>query len=200
MRLNKPRGIVMLSRAIEPANVASDRIRHLAWWGQAMCLLSMAVPAVMLTAAIFDDSMRSFFLFGGAQIDGKPPLPLSPNAQKLVVFSILPVLLCHIFALWSGFQLFSGYRRGEIFTQRAASYLSRIGWALFASAPLSFFVHATLSKLVSEPSQTGGAAISMPLSISDVDFSSIAFGLIAIIIGRVLGEAAKLSEENRLFV
>jgi Protein of unknown function (DUF2975) len=179
---------------------SSVRIRRLAWWGQVMCAISLAVPIAVVLLSLLSESWRAYFMFKGLQVDGKAPIPMSPDTQRLVILASLPAILCQTFAMWSGWKLFSGYRRGEVFTQGAAKCMTRIGWALLAIAPLGLWTTFIVGKILSEPAQTGGAAVSVPFSAADIDFTAIAFGLMAILIGRVLGEAAKLSEENRLFV
>jgi Protein of unknown function (DUF2975) len=178
----------------------SDRIRQLAWWGQMICAVSIAIMIGTFVLALISESWRAEVVFGGTEIDGKPLLPLNANGQLSVIFAVLPALMCQLAALWFGWQLFRGYRRGEIFTQSAANHLTRIGCALFAQTPAGLLIKAYLSRIVSVPENAGGAAISMQFSITDFDFSSIAFGLMAILIGRVLGEAARLSEENKQFI
>ena len=76
--------------------------------------------------------------------------------------------------------------------------MTRIGWAIFALAPIGLFIKFMLARLIGSSAATQGMSLSF--SIGDLDFSAIAFGLLAMIIGRVLGEAAKLSAENRMFV
>ncbi len=66
-------------------------------------------------------------------------------------------------------------------------------------APAGLITKMMLARLMAQTG-TPGAQMTLSLSASDIDFTAIAFGLLAIIIGRVLGEAAKLSEEHRMFI
>ena len=99
----------------------SDRIRTLAWWGQAMCAAGIAMSLGTLALALLHAGWRDHFMFGGMQLNGGRPLPLSETARQSIVLLMLPPVLCQSFALWTGWQLFKGYRDGEIFTESAAA-------------------------------------------------------------------------------
>jgi hypothetical protein len=114
--------------------------------------------------------------------------------RKIVLIMALPILVQSL-ALWTGLQLFRGYRRGEIFTLHAAHLLTRIGWIIFAMAPMGLLMKFLLGRLMNS-----APGMSMAVGITDLDFSSIAFGLLAILIGKVLAEAVRLAQENEMFI
>jgi hypothetical protein len=184
----------------EPAAAPmSDRIRKLALLGEIMCGLGIVMTVGSVMLAMVNAGWRDHMMFGGMQFNGGPPLPITAAARQLMVYLMVMPVLCQSFALWMGLQLFRGYRNGEIFTQSAALRLNRIGWAIFAMLPVGLLMKVMLSRLLATGHQPADN-LSLHFSIADIDVASIAFGLMAIIIGKVLGEAAKLSEENRLFV
>jgi hypothetical protein len=180
--------------------MTSERIRKLALWGQGMCVMGMAIPLGTLLMAMISPTWRDHFVFGGMQMNGGPPVPLDEAMRKNIVYLMVVPILCQVLALGAGWKLFGGYRRGEIFTQSAANRLNLIGWAIFAMAPLGLLTKFVLSRLIAGSAQYSIGGMSLSFSIADIDFAAVAFGLLAILIGRVLGEAAKLSEENQQFV
>ncbi len=103
-----------------------DRIRWLAWWGQLMCGACLVTSLGTLVLALLHTGWRDHLLFGGMQVNGGPPLPLTEAARQQLVFILLPIVLCQAFAMAAAWRLFRGYRRGEIFTSSAAKRLSQI--------------------------------------------------------------------------
>jgi hypothetical protein len=180
--------------------MTSDRIRQLAWWGQLMCVVGMVVLPGILLAALLHSGVRDSLLSGGISVDGVSPLPLNEKARKTIALLMIMPISINAFALWTGFQMFSSYRSGEIFTQRAAKLLGRIGWAILATAPMGLILRAAMTALMMDQSRNPNSAISLSPSLADLDTTAIAFGLLAILVGRVLAEAAKLAEENQSFV
>jgi hypothetical protein len=178
----------------------TDRIRHLAGWGQVMCAAGIVLTLGITLLALMSADLRDHIMFGGLQINGGAPFPLSTTARQTILLMMLPGTLCNALALWAGYQLFGSYRDGEIFTQTAGHRMARVGWYILASAPLGLAIKALLAKLLYSQTQADGASINLSPTVADLDVSAIAFGLLAIIVGRVLREAARLSDENRSFV
>jgi hypothetical protein len=176
----------------------SDKIRMLAWWGQLMCVICLATSLGSVVLAIADKGWRDHMLFGGTLVNGAPPVPLPEELRAQLVFILLPIVLCQAFAFTAAWLLFRGYRQGEIFTSSAAKRLTQIGYAILAMAPANLIMKIMMTRMMANTSMP--ETITFAFTLSDFDFTAVGFGLLAIIIGRVLGEAAKLSEENRLFV
>jgi hypothetical protein len=173
----------------------TQRIRSLARWGEIMCGLGLLMLFGTLTMALLSSGWRDMIMFGGLQKDGGVPFPLPEEARrKLVLIMVLPTLV-QGFALWTGLQLFRGYRRGEIFTLNAARLLTRIGWAILAMVPMGLLMKYPLSQLMAS-----APGMSMAVSITDIDFTGIAFGLLVILIGKVLAESVRLAQENEMFI
>jgi hypothetical protein len=164
-----------------------------------MCGLGIAILILIPIIALANTEWRDHVMFGGLQVDGGPPLQLTERTRWILISGAVPSLLCQIYALWCGIVLFQGYRMGEVFTAAAGGRLQLIGWAIFAMAPLGVLTKLTIGWLLSSETNSGGG-ISLALSIGDFDFGAVAFGLLAVLIGRVLKEAALLSAEHRMFV
>jgi hypothetical protein len=183
---------------------ASRRIRGLALAGELACWVALAVVVGTWLLALLHAEWRDHIMFGGLTIDGQPPLILNEATKlKIALLMLFPVVMQST-AIWFGLLLFKGYRRGEIFTPKAANRLSRVGWAILALMPFGIVLKLALGRLLASSQSGVGAPLSSNVilapSISDIDVSAVAFGLLAILIGRVLGEAAKLSDEHRQFV
>jgi hypothetical protein len=173
----------------------TQRIRFLAQWGAIICGLGLAILIGTFAAALLNPGWRDMIMFGGLQKDGGVPIPVSEEARRRFVMIMAVPTAVQSFAMWTGLQLFLGYRRGEIFTLKAARLLTRIGWAIFAMAPIGLLLKYPISQMV-----TSAPGMSLAVSVADLDFSSIAFGLMAILIGKVLAEAVRLAQENEMFI
>jgi hypothetical protein len=173
----------------------TQRIQSLARWGEVMCGLGVLMSVGTFVVALLHSGWRDMVMFGGLQKDGGMPFPLPEAARRDILLLFLLPTLVQVFALWSGLQLFRGYRRGEIFTLNAAHLLTRIGWSIFAMAPIGLLIKVLLGRLMAT-----APGMSMSVGVTDLDFSSIAFGLLAIIIGKVLAESVRLAQENEMFI
>jgi Protein of unknown function (DUF2975) len=190
------------SVSIKPSRLSTtttQRIRSLALWGELVCGLSILVLLGTTGAAMLDPIWRDTMMFGGIQLNGAPPIPFSKEARECLLLLSIPAVLCQAFALWVGMLLFRGYRRGEIFARSSAKLLTRIGWALFAQTPICMAITFMLGRVLANTSQPG-AELSLSFNVTNVDLGPIAFGLLAVLIGKVLGEAVRLAEENEMFI
>ena len=107
-------------------------------------------------------------------------------------------LLFGFWALYAARKLFRGYREGRIFTSGAADRLSSVGWAVFLLAP-AYLVANTASILVlTMLNETGNHRFA--ISIDESDIFALVFGLLIVVVGRILHEAAILSNENKSFI
>jgi Protein of unknown function (DUF2975) len=176
----------------------TQRIRRLARLGEIMCGLAIVALVGTVGLGLIDERWRDWLLFGGLQLNGAPAVQLNLDARKTVVLLILPVAVCQAFALWAAMRMFRGYRHGEIFTATAARQLIRMGWAILAMAPIGLLAKLVFATVISG-AQPGGV-MSLSVSVADFDFSVIAFGLIAILAGKVLAEAGRVAEENQMFI
>ncbi len=108
--------------------------------------------------------------------------------------ALLPALA----ALWVARRLFLGYARGEIFTAAAARRLGAIGCLLLAGVGTGA-VARTLAVLALTWENPPGQR-QLALSFSSHDFGLAVLALLLMVVGWVLGEAARLADENRQFV
>lgn len=121
----------------------------------------------------------------------------APYAAAAVAVAIIPAALV-IYGLLQVRRLLGGYRRGEIFTRAAAQRLGRVGWAIILFAPVSTLSEAAGRALMTYDPATGAG--SFALSIDDGQVMAFILGALLVVIGRVLAEAARISEENDAFI
>ncbi len=115
----------------------------------------------------------------------------------LLVLMAFPLAVT-LYGLWHARLLFASYEKGEIFTSRAAGHIRLVGLAMLINAILSPLVHTLGSILLTYDNMAGSRAIAV--SLSSDSYSLLLTGGLLIVIGWVMHEAARLSEENRQFV
>ena len=124
------------------------------------------------------------------------PLPLGNSVAVLVVLLISASPA--IWGLWELRRLFQGYAAGAIFTVAAARRLCHCAYALLALGAIAPFGAMGLSLALSADLPPGARRIA--ISISSDDLGLLLMGIILLVIARVMGEAARLAEENAGFV
>jgi hypothetical protein len=152
-------------------------------------------PAILLYVVFLPEQLVDQVL---GSMAGHRPLPL-PFA---VVWSSVAALAC-VFApafwgLWQLRRMFELYATGAVFSPGSARRLRRCGYALMAGAVAgpagSLLVSAALS--LDLPTNAGTHV----LSVSIGDLALLLAGLVVVVIGGTMGEAARLAEENAGFV
>ncbi len=97
--------------------------------------------------------------------------------------------------LHQAYQLFDGYRVGEIFTDMAPARLRRIGMSMVALAVLRPMTAALVSMLVTAGNPPGQRMLAIGLDIGD--YMIAAFGGLILAIGHVMVEAKRLADDNQ---
>lgn len=115
----------------------------------------------------------------------------------LLVLMAFPVAVM-LYGIWHARQLFMSYEKGEIFTSQAAGHIRLVGLAMVISTVLSVAFHTLGSVLLTYDNMEGSRALVVSLS-GNTYWLLLAGGLL-IVIGWVMREAARLSEENSQFV
>ena len=103
-----------------------------------------------------------------------------------------------LFGLWHVRLLFGAYERGEVFTETAARHIRLVGLAMAANAIAAVIVHSLGSILLTYDSAPGTRQLSIALG-SDTYLLLLTGGLL-VVIGWIMGEAARLADENRQIV
>jgi len=129
---------------------------------------------------------------------GISPRPL-PIGNSLAVLAVLLISASPAFwGLWELRRLFQGYAAGAIFTVAAARRLRHCAYALVSLAAAAPFGAMGLSLALSADLPPG--ARKLAISFSSDDLGLLLLGVILLVIARVMGEAARLAEENAGFV
>lgn len=115
----------------------------------------------------------------------------------LLVLMAFPVAVM-LYGIWHARRLFMSYEKGEIFTGRTAGHIRLVGLAMVISTALSVAVHTAGSVLLTYDNPPGSRAL--VVSLSGDTYSLLLAGGLLIVIGWVMREAARLSEENSQFI
>ena len=119
------------------------------------------------------------------------------NGQAILM--LLPDFL-ELFGLYTARKLFTGYQTGEVFTELAATRLKdhRLGRCLAGAGFPDVANHQGIFYFTMDCRTQGGFA--SIISLEDTDVYAIVFGLLIVVIGYVMYEAARICEENKGFV
>jgi hypothetical protein len=122
-----------------------------------------------------------------------------PVAVKLLIYILaLSELFPAIVGFYSAAALFKAFGRGEVFTQKAAQRVGLIGWVVVA-IPLASNIFAIMIAGILAAFKTAGE-VSIIVDFDEGDMMAVVFGLLVVILGKVMVEAIKISDENRQFV
>ena len=101
------------------------------------------------------------------------------------------------------FALFRGFRRGGVFNLQSALRLRKIGWIIFALAPVSMLSEALGTLAVTCLSNCGNDIaddVRISVSFDDTDVYALVIGLLIVAVGHIFVEAVRLSDENEAFI
>jgi len=112
-----------------------------------------------------------------------------------IMWSLLMALV--LYAFYQAYQLFAGFRCGEVLTFRAAGRLRHVSYAMLAMAVAVPIGQAVLSVVLSWNASSSGHLhlnLVLPVEASDCFIAALAGLLLAL--AYVLTEAAKVAREN----
>ncbi|WP_020591756.1 DUF2975 domain-containing protein [Kiloniella laminariae] len=218
-----------LPLAISTAEGVPDKIRSLARTAQIIAIIGITLIIWLMiesfrTAVISPDEIAEIMSFVRENIGESPdfkeavangiigyPLPPSYSLEFRALFFIIPLLssFLGLYALFYALRLFRGYRRGNIFTETSANRLARIGWSVVLLAPVTSLeeywilkaILVTPSPLSILTSYNGhDLTLFSIVGVEQLDAFAIVIGLLMVLVGRILREATKISEENQSFI
>ncbi len=178
---------------------AHDRLRRIRRVSRFMAWLVTLGALLLLGLFLWFWSDPELLHHASEEMTGfAPPGPLTPLAYwGSFLASWLPMGLA-LGALWLTRSLFLGYARGEIFTSAAARRLGGIGLLLLLAVGGGVLAH-TLTVLALTWENPPGQR-QLAVSLSSHDFGLTVLGLLLMVIGWILAEAARIADENRQFV
>lgn len=179
----------------------SARIKALAQVAEIVTILGMLALALAIGYAAvllvtgnpaFDSLLRDQL------VSFSMPATLTPAVRAVAYLLVATPMVIGLYALHRVRRLFDGYHRGEIMTSRAAHRLSMVGWAVFAIAPASIITQSvarTVLGWLGDPSE-----LLISIGLDDADVMAAVLGLLIVVVGRILREASRISDEYESFV
>ena len=171
------------------------------------CAAEIAAIIGMLILGMLFAYVLYALLFNGAEVDLRireeflekgVATVFSIKERILGIFLLLASDFWGLYGIHTARKLFAGYLRGEVFTVLAATRLKMIGWVVVLLAPISQMAETAgifYFSRIDHPER-----IRLHLSLEDTDVYAIVFGLLILVVGHVMHEAVRLSDENRSFV
>ena len=173
------------------------RVRRLSIWLQRLTSLGIVVfvafaASVVAFPAWFDGMISAAY----------PDLTVAAgiNVSKRVVLLLmlsLPLVVT-LYGLWNVRLLFGAYARGEVFSSVPAAYIRNVGAAMLANVVLSVLVHTIGSVVLTIDNPPGTRQLTV--SLSSNTYLLLLMGGLLVVIGWVMREAARISDENSRFV
>ena len=127
-----------------------------------------------------------------------PGYVMTPGKRAGLLALMAVPLATVLFGLWHVRLLFGAYQRSEVFTSAAARHIRLVGVATAANAIAAMLVHPLGSVLLTYDNAPGTRQVSIALG-SDTYMLLLTGGLLTVI-GWIMGEAARLADENRQIV
>ena len=119
-------------------------------------------------------------------------------AKRTVLLLMLSLpLAVTLYGLWNVRLLFGAYARGEVFSPIPAAYIRNVGAAMLANVILSVLVHTIGSVVLTIDNPAGSRHLTVSLSSNTY---LLLMGRLLVVIGWVMSEAVRLSDENSRFV
>lgn len=176
-----------------PSDRIARRSHRMAWL--VTTAFWLVIPSLALYVLAFPEQLP---YHGWVAMAGFKPRPLPPLVAAAVFGALTVVSLPALWGLWELKRLFEGFASGAIFTVGAASRLRHCGYALMVAAMLSPIGSLLLSAALSLDLPKDGRAL--VISFSTDDLVLLLIGGVLLVIARVMGEAARIAEENAGFV
>lgn len=179
---------------VDQSSVHIARVsRRMVWLTTA--LFWLLVPALGLYVMVVPEQLAHHGMVAGA---GFQPRVLPPLVALAVWGALVAISLPALWGLWSLKRLFEGYAAGAIFTVAAARQLRHCGLALVVAGFQTPFASMLLSGALSLDLPKGSRTLVLSLSGNDVVL--LVIGALLLTIARVMGEAARIAEDNAGFV
>lgn len=116
----------------------------------------------------------------------------------LTWFVALIPLLPMIWGFYNAWILFRGFRGAEFFTPRSGRRLRNIGWSVVMLVAVGFVTDAALSVLTTW--HRGAGQRELAIGLEGTDILGIVVGMLLVVVGWLMAEAALIDDENKQFV
>ncbi|CAN0479168.1 unnamed protein product [Scytosiphon promiscuus] len=179
---------------------ASPRLARIARVSRVLSWLTLALmiagPAAIAVLTLLDPSNLDRMLIEGLSTSGEGTL--TPVTRILAVLLSLAPLGLAIAALFFLRRLFQGFARGAALAPESGQGLKRIGIIIAAFAPVTIVVGILGSMVVSWANAPGEREVAVGVHTDDL--TVLVFGMLLVVLGWILEEAAIVADENRQFV
>lgn len=173
------------------------RVRRLSvWLGR---LTSFGIVALCLLAAsmvILPDWFDTLIETAYPQLTTETGITAAKRTVLLLLLS-LPFLIT-LYGLWNLRLLFDAYARGQVFAAAPARHIRNVGMSMLANMVMSVIVHSISSVVLTIDNPAGSRQLS--ISFSSDSYMLLLMGGLLVVIGWVMREASRISDENRRFV
>lgn len=171
------------------------RIRRLAWIVRLLCLIGVVVIG---TLPFIFWAQPDWVAEVAAKTWGLTTMQLDLGARLWGLAALLLPTSVSVFALWQMWSLFGCFAQGELLARRPAQHLRRLGLSLCTLAAAQPLGH-TLGILALTFGNPAGQR-QLSFSLSSDHYLALLFGLLLLALALVLGEAARVADENAEFV
>jgi hypothetical protein len=178
---------------VDPTAGIARLSRRMAWLVTAA--FWAVTPGLALYVLLFPEQLP---YHGWVAMAGFQPRPLPPLVAGAVFAALGVVSVPGLWGLWELKRLFEAYATGAIFTVAAARRLRHCGYALMVAGAGSPLGSMLLSAALSLDLPRHGR--SLVISMSSDDLLLLLIGGVLLVIARVMGEAARIAEENAGFI
>lgn len=184
---------------IDRKKQAQERIAKISKIAEIVCLIGFFIMVVsmiytaylyLIDTAIFDKAIKDDIAI--------PSIIINDINRTLTYLLITLPDLIALFIFYQAWKLFREYKKGYILTVLAAQKLKSIGWAVFSLGPLAMLIDTSIVYILTITGKANSAAIS--ISIEDTHIYAVILGLLLVTLGRILHEAAIISDEHNSFV
>lgn len=174
------------------------KISRIAKW---VCILVMLFGLSIISQllwSLFADPVAIEKLIKEELVGKDTPVTLTETSILLAFISSIASIIFGLFIFGKAVGLFSTYMTGNILTLRNASTIQTIGWAVVLLAPITM-LSETLAILAATWGGSGDN-VNISIKIDDMEIYGIILGLLLVTLGRILQEAAIISDEHKTFI
>ena len=126
------------------------------------------------------------------------PVTITPTTRFIATLLGMTTILITLYALYHARELFSAFQKGDVLTTTIANKMRHIGWAVFAIGPIAILENTLFILALTALNEEGKRSLS--ITVRDTDIAIIIFGLLLVMIGHILHEAALINEDNKSIV
>lgn len=190
-----------MSQSHAPNNVTEQQTRRLAQWAYAFAWVGIILFAGSIIATVltgfFDSQTFDGELIADSLSTGLA-MPLTPLQRTIGFLLSIAADLPGIAGILIAMKLFERLRHSPVFTSQTANSLRQIGWCVVLLMPFSQFSHTMSTAYLTHVISPG--RLNIDIEINSGDVFALVFGLVIVLLGHMMFEAANMSEENKSFI